>query len=95
MKNIWIESHGVISRPVPLGSSLLNCSPFSREKKDAASSHLFASIVFRVAFFIIISRKGHSFTGSLALEEDIPQPKAIFACFSRTVPSHCIIISAK
>lgn len=51
MKKVWIEVHGTMCRPRPIGKSVTPISPLNRVMNESAAPASSANSVFRVAFF--------------------------------------------
>ncbi len=51
MKNVWIEVHGTMCSPLPIGKSVTPMSPLNRVTNESAASASSARSVFRVVFF--------------------------------------------
>ncbi len=51
MKKVWIEVHGTMCRPRPIGNSVTPISPLNRVMNESAAPASSANSVFRVAFF--------------------------------------------
>lgn len=50
MKNVWIEVHGTMCRPLPIGKPVTPMSPLNRVMNESAASASSANSVFRVVF---------------------------------------------